>query len=143
MHLAFREEIGLKPADIYDFMRTPAGWTRLYGSFGKVTDRGDGWYAVPLRRWPFPLVARVVEDDPERRVVWEFGGFWRGIGEVNLEPTLRGTLVTGHETVYIPRLLGLGRVIERHVLEPAFRAIWESGWRRLRRMAAEAPVDPK
>ena len=135
MRHEFREEIPLPPATVYHYLRTPADWARLYGAFGEVVDRGDGWYAVPLRRSPFPLVARIIEDDPERRVAWEFGGFWKGHGEVNLEPTEVGTLVTGQETVHIPRMLGLGPAVERRLLEPRFRAIWDSGWRRLRRMA--------
>ncbi|MDJ0924043.1 MAG: SRPBCC family protein [Acidimicrobiia bacterium] len=135
MQLEFREEIPLSPAEIYGFMRSPRDWTRLYGSFGEIEDRGDGWYAVPLRRSPFPLVARIVEDVPEQRVAWELSGFWRGHGEINLEPGEHGTRITGQETVRIPNLLGIGRVLEARFFEPRFRAIWESGWRRLRGMA--------
>lgn len=135
MRLDFSEEIPLPPAALYDYLRSPTDWSRLYGSFGDVEDRGDGWYAVPLRRSPFPLVTRIVEDQANRRVAWEFAGFWKGNGEVDLEPTDTGTLVTGQETVHIPHMLGLGPVIERRLLEQRFRAIWDAGWRRLRRMA--------
>lgn len=141
MYHEFNEEIPLSAAEIYAFMRTPADWTRLYGSFGDVADRGDGWHAVPLRRFPFPLVARIVEDVPERKVAWEFRGFWRGTGGVELATTATGTLVTGYEDISIPRLAGLGRPIERRYFEPRFRAVWDSGWRRLRRMAAAHSAD--
>ena len=131
----FREQIPLTTDEIYDFMRSPQDWARLYGAFGTVEDRGDGWYAVPMKRSPFPLVARITENEPGRRVAWRFRGVWRGHGEVNLEPLTDGTLVTGFESISIPRLLGLGPVIERRILERQLRAVWESGWRRLRRMA--------
>ncbi len=136
MHLDFREEIPLPASEIYSYMRTPEDWTRLYGSFGEVQDRGDGWFAVPMRRSPFPLLTRITTDEPEQRVAWEFRGFWKGDGEINLSPSGDHTLVTGHETVAMPRLLGIGPLLERRVLEPSFKAIWESGWRRLRRMKA-------
>jgi len=134
MHHEFHEDIPLSPAKIYDFMRSPMDWTRLYGAFGEVEDRGEGWYAVPLKRSPFPLVARITENEPGRRVAWEFRGIWRGRAELNLKPTEEGTLVTGFETISIPRMLGLGPMIERRFLERGFQAVW--GWRRLRRMAS-------
>ena len=134
MYHEFNEEIPLPAKEIYAFMQTPADWTRLYGSFGDVVDRGDGWHAVPLRRFPFPLIARIVEDVPHQRVAWEFRGFWRGTGAINLEPTAAGTRVTGYEDISIPRLAGLGRLVERRYLDRRFRAVWDSGWRRLRRM---------
>jgi hypothetical protein len=135
MRVEFSEEIPVSPAKVYSFLRTPREWPRLYGSFGEVEDRGHGWYAVPLQGSPFPLVARIVEDVPARRVVWELSGFWRGHGEVHLAPSPIGTLVTGQETVQIPHLLGIGPILERRVLQPRFQAIWNSGWRRLRRIA--------
>ena len=135
MYHEFREQIPLTAHEIYDFMRSPQDWIRLYGASGRVKDRGDGWYAVPIKRSPFPLVARITEDRPGRRVAWEFRGVWSGRAEVNLERSADGTLVTGFESVSIPRLFGLGPVIERRLLERRFRAIWDSGWRRLRRMA--------
>jgi hypothetical protein len=133
--IEFCEEIPLPPAEIYRYLRSPRDWVELYGSFGEVEARGEGWYAVPLRRWPFPLVARVTEQVAERRVAWELTGFWTGHGEIVLEPSGQGTLVSGQETVRIPRLLGIGRMLERRIFEARFRAIWDSGWRRLRRMA--------
>ena len=137
MYYEFNEEIPLPPDAIYTFMRTPVDWTRLYGSFGEVIDRGDGWYAVPLKHFPFPLVARIVENIPDHKVSWEFRGFWRGTGGVDLEPIAAGTIVTGYEDISIPRLAGLGPLIERRYLDRRFRAVWDSGWRRLRRMATE------
>ena len=59
MHLEFDETFDLPPAEIYDYFKTPQDWVRLYGAFGDVTDRGDGWFAVPMRRSPFPLVTKL------------------------------------------------------------------------------------
>jgi deazaflavin-dependent oxidoreductase (nitroreductase family) len=135
MHHEFREDIPLPPAEVYAYFRTPRDWTRLYGSFGDVENRGNGWYAVPVKRSPIPLVARITEDVPGQRVAWVFRGTWKGQGEVNFEPGETGTLVTGFEAITIPCLLGLGPIIERRLLEAPFQAIWDSGWRRLRRLA--------
>jgi len=141
MHHEFREDIPLPPAEVYAYFRTPRDWTRLYGSFGEVRGRGGGWYAVPLKRSPIPLVARITVTDPDRRVAWAFRGMWKGRGEVNLEPSATGTLVTGFETITIPRVFGLGSLIERRFLQSQFRGIWDSGWRRLRG-TAEGPEEP-
>jgi hypothetical protein len=130
--------------DVYPYFRTPEDWPRLFGAFGDVGDRGDGWYAVPLRRFPFPLVARVTKDEPLRNVQWEFRGFWRGEGEVRFTPTTRGVVVQGYERITIRPLPWLVPVVERFFLESRFRKLWASGWRRLRRQAASragaAPV---
>jgi len=132
----FSEDIPLSSAEIYAYFHTPRDWTRLYGSFGQVQDRGNGWYAVPLKSSPVPLVAKITDDVPDRRVAWVFRGVWKGEGEVNLEPSPDGTLVTGFEAITIPCMLGLGPIIERRFLESPFQAIWDSGWRRLRRLAS-------
>lgn len=72
---------------------------------------GTAGMRSPLKHSPFPLIARITENDPERRVAWGFRGIWRGRGEVNFEPTDAGTLVTGFELISIPRMLGLGPMI--------------------------------
>lgn len=139
MFLEFDEMVPVDPATVYGYLRSPVDWTRLYGAFGEVEDRGDGWYAVPLRRFPVPLVARITHDEPEEHVAWEFGGFFRGTGEVWLSRTGVETRIVGYEDVSIPRLLGLRPVLEQRFLEPGFRRIWAYGWKRLR--ATPAPSD--
>ena len=136
MLIEFDEEFYLPVDDVYPYFRTPKDWPRLYGAFGNVGDRGDGWYAVPLRRFPFPLVARVTKDEPLRNVQWEFRGFWRGEGEVRFTPTTRGVVVQGYERIGIRPLTWLAPFVERLLLESRFRKVWASGWRRLRRQAA-------
>lgn len=131
MHLEFDETFDLPPAVIYDYFKTPQDWVRLYEAFGDVSDKGDGWYAVPMRRFPFPLVTKMTVTEPGVEAAWDFKGFWNGHGEVHLKAIGSGTQVTGYETATMPRLLGLGPLVEKR-LEPLFVALWESGWQRLR-----------
>ena len=134
MHIEFDETVQLPADAVYDYFKTPRDWVRLYGVAGEVTDRGDGWFAVPMRRSPFPLVARMTVTVPDTRAAWDLRGFWRGRGEINLEAVGDGTRIPRHETVNIPRLLGLGPLLEKRI-EPRFVAMWESGWKRLRTTA--------
>ena len=131
MLIEFDEELELPVEAVYPYFRSPTDWPRLYGAFGEVRDRGEGWYAVPLRRFPFPLVARITRDEPLRCVEWELGGFWRGEGRVFFVPTTLGVTVRGHERISAgpPWLAALAE----RLLEQRFRAVWASGWRRLRR----------
>jgi hypothetical protein len=133
MLIEFSEELDLPVENVYPYFGSPKDWTRLYGAFGDVEERGDGWFAVPLRRFPFPLVARITVNEPLKRVAWEFRGFWRGGGEVAFEPMARGVRVTGYERISIGPLLWFSPIVERLFLERRFKAIWESGWRRLSR----------
>lgn len=138
MLLEFSEEFELPVEDVYPYFRTPRDWPRLYGRFGEVEDRGEGWYAVPLKGFPFPLVARMTGDEPLRCVRWEFKGFWRGAGEVSFSTTPGGVRVQGYERISVRPLLWLSPLVERLWLEKRFRAVWESGWRRLRRQTRSA-----
>jgi uncharacterized membrane protein len=135
MQLDFQESIDVPASVAYPFFRTPADWTRLYGSFGAVRQGRDGWWRVPLRRFPFPLVARITRDEPERLVHWELKGFFQGEGEVRFEPRPGGVVISGFERVSTPWLGPLSRVVERRILERRFRGIWSAGWRRLRKQA--------
>lgn len=134
MHIEFNETTTLSPGEVYDYMKTPADWPRLFGAFGEVTERGGGWFAVPMRRSPIPLVTRITIAEPDQHAAWEFRGFWKGTGEVRLEAIEGGTLLTGYETIHLPGPFGLGRLLEK-LIEPRFVAVWESGWRKLHRIA--------
>jgi hypothetical protein len=133
MILHFHEEFRLPVSEVYPYFRTPSDWTRLFGFAGEVRDRGDGWYAVPLHRFPYPLVARITHDEPEQFVRWEFRGFWRGEGEARFSSRERGVDVDGYEELAVRCLGPLSPVLEKLVLERSFRAVWSVGWRRLRR----------
>ena len=131
MRIGFREAIDLPASAIYPYFQTPADWGRLYGFAGPVEDRGGGWYAVPLYRFPFPLVARITGAEPDRLVRWTFRGFWRGEGEVRFSPSPDGVLLEGYERISVRWLFVLSPIVEKLFLEKQFRAIWQLGWRRL------------
>ena len=132
MIINFDEHFALPAADVYSYFNTPADWTRLYGLAGNPEDLGDGWYAIGLHRFPFPLVARNTEQQPNEFVRWVFRGFWRGRGEVRFTETADGVRFEGFEEIAVRPLLFLSPVVERLLLEKHFRAIWDIGWRRLR-----------
>ena len=136
MRVEFNEEFGVPVEDAYDYFRTPMHWPQLFGAFGQVKDRGDGWYAVPFRGFPFPLVTRITRDEPQQCVEWVFEGFWSGDARVEFERTSAGVVIRGYEQVSPRGLSWLAPVAERLFLEVRFRNVWESGWRRLRRQAA-------
>lgn len=136
MRIEFAEEFRVPVGDAYEQFRSPLHWPRLFQAFGEAEDRGGGWYAVPFRGFPFPLVTRITRDDPLRCVEWVFEGFWRGDAQVRFEPTKEGVAIRGYEEISPVRLLWLAPVAERLFLEARFKRVWESGWRRLRRQAA-------
>jgi hypothetical protein len=136
MIITFKREFALPVAEVYSYFRTPADWTRLYGLAGDVQDRGDGWFAVPLKRFPFPLVAKNTEQQENELVRWVFRGFWRGRGEVRFTESTGGVVVEGFEEIAVRWLFFLSPVVERLFLERTFRAIWEIGWHRLRKREA-------
>jgi len=133
--LRFKEQIQLPAAVVYSYFRSPEDWVRLYGAFGEVRDEGDGWRAVHLRRFPWPLVAKITEDVPDCQVKWKFRGFWQGEGEITLEPTSDGVVVEGYEQIRPAGLRFLAPLAERLFVEQRFRAIWSLGFRRLRKEA--------
>lgn len=135
MLIRFDNDFDLPVEEAYAYFRTPRDWPRLFGSFGEVEDRGEGWYAVPLRNFPFPLVAKTTRDEPLSCVEWVFRGFWRGEGQVCFVRTRGGVAIRGFERIS-PRPLGwLAPLVEPVLLEKRFRKVWESGWRQLRREA--------
>ncbi len=136
MMIRFKHEFALPVAEVYSYFRSPADWTRLYGLAGEVQERGGGWFAVPLKRFPFPLVASNTEQEENDHVRWVFRGFWRGQGEVRFTETARGVVVEGFEEIAVRWLFFFSPVIERLFLERTFNAIWEIGWHRLRKREA-------
>ena len=136
MLIQFDHEFDLTVEEAYSYFRTPRDWPRLFGSFGEVEDGGQGWYAVPLRRFPFPLVAKITRDEPLRCVEWEFKGFWRGEGQVCFVRRDGGVAIRGFERISARPLGWLAPLVEPVLLERRFRRVWEAGWRRLRREAA-------
>ncbi len=143
MRIDFDESFALPLDEVESYFRTPADWVRLYGLAGEVEDRGEGWIAVPLAGFPFPLVARTTLHEPGQRVRWVFRGFWKGRGEVRFAKTdTGGTRVRGFEEIAVRPLGPLSGVIERLFLERRFRGIWALGWRRLHASEHAPPPDP-
>jgi hypothetical protein len=136
MLIRFKHEFDLPVEEVYSYFRTPADWTRLYGLAGDVKDCGEGWFAVPLKRFPFPLVARNTEQEDLKLVRWVFRGFWRGRGEVRFAETANGVVVEGYEEIAVRWLFFFSGIVESLLLQRTFRAIWEIGWHRLRKREA-------
>ena len=142
MRVEFDEEFGVPVEQAYEYFRTPMNWPRLFGAFGEAKNRGDGSHAVPFKAFPVSLVTRITTDEPLQRVEWTFDGFWVGDGQVVFEPTTRGVVIRGYEQVSPRGLRLLAPLVEHLFLEKRFRAVWESGWRRLRRQAATMGENP-
>ena len=136
MIIRFKHEFSLPAKEVYSYFQTPADWTRLYGMAGNAKDLGGGWYAVPLKRFPFPLVARNTEQRTNELVRWVFRGFWRGQGEVRFTGRPNGVVIEGYEEITIRWLFFLSPLVERLFLERSFHSIWEIGWHRLRKREA-------
>jgi hypothetical protein len=132
MRIEFSEFIPQSVEAVFPYFETPASWGRLYGIAGRIEDRGRGWYAVPLHRFPFPLVASVTAVEPLRYVSWKFRGFWAGGGEVRFSAKPGGIQVEGFEDIRARWLPGLSAIFERLFMEREFHRIWALGWRRLR-----------
>ncbi len=132
MRLDFDIATDLAPGQVYEYFCTPNEWPRLFPAFGEAIELQDGWVKVPIRKSPFALIAKVTVAEPAQRVAWELRGFWKGRGEIQLQDLQDGTRLTGYEKVAPPRLLGWGGLLQRWA-EPRFAAIWETGWRRIRR----------
>ena len=142
MIIRFSEAFSLPPAEVYSYFKTPADWVRLFGFAGSVHDRGGGWYAVPLKRFPFPLVAKITVAEPIGLVRWTFRGVWRGQGEVSIVERAGGVLVEGYEEIGVRWLWVLSPVIEKLFLDRQFRRLWRSGWKRLRKQEGSLRQSP-
>lgn len=135
MYLSFVEQFDLSARQIFRYFESPADWAKLYGSVRPTAVLNDGWYAVPLAKFPFPLKARNVECVPGKRVRWEFGGFWRGVGEVNLHETDGMTVVEGFEYITAHGLWMAAPLFESRFMKTEFERIWALGWHRIRKAA--------
>lgn len=132
MYLQFREEFHLPVAQVYPYFATPADWAKLYGEVKPTKNLGDGWYAVGLKYFPFPLVAKNVVCVPEKIVRWEFNRFWRGIGEVNFREEEGKTVIEGFEYITPHGFWILSSLFEKFFMEKQFANIWNLGWQRIR-----------
>ena len=137
MIIRFKEQFALPVGVVFGYFATPADWVRLYGFGGTVRELGDGWYAVPLKRFPFPLVAEITARQEDTLVRWTYRGFWRGEGEIRFAENEEMVVVEGHEAIAMRWLFRASPLLERWFLDRPFRRLWESGWRRLRKLEAQ------
>jgi hypothetical protein len=141
MRITFNERFALPIDEVFSYFVTPADWGRLYG-FAGVRDLGSGWFAVGLKGFPFPLVAKSTVVEENELVRWTFRGFWRGHGEIRFTSSPGSVLLEGYEDIAVRWLFFLSPLVERLLLESRFRAIWQLGWRRLRKREPPAHPEP-
>ncbi len=133
MYLHFREEFDLPISDIFPYFRSPSEWAKLYGAVKPTRLLKDDWHAIPLKKVPFPLLAKNVECNHHESVRWIFGGFWRGVGEVNFSSENGRTIVEGFEYITPHGAWFLSSFIEKRFMEKEFARIWNLGWKRIRK----------
>jgi hypothetical protein len=137
MYLSFREEFDLPISTIFPYFKSPSDWAKLYGVVKPTKVLEDGWYAVPLKALPFPLKAKNVEYQHNEKVRWIFGGFWRGVGEVNFSTKDNKTVVEGFEYITAHGLWIFSSLFEKQFMEKQFEIIWKLGWKRIRKNKKE------
>ncbi len=133
MYLSFREEFNLPISTIFPYFKSPADWAKLYGVVKPTKNLADDWYSIPLKMFPFSLKARNVEFQANTKVRWIFGGFWRGVGEVNFSTKNNKTIVEGFEYITPHGLWILSSLFEKQFMEKQFEIIWNLGWKRIRK----------
>ena len=132
MRIDFDEEVPVPPDVVFDYLRAPTEWPRLYGAFGEVRDLGKGWYAVPMAGARADLEARVTHLELNQRAAWELRGAFPGKGEVNLARCENGTRITGFEEINVEDAHDLEAIAE---MSRALASIWQMGWDSLRTLA--------
>lgn len=130
MIITFSERFNLPVTEVFPYFASPSDWPRLYGSTN-VQDLGSGWFAVGIKGFPFPMVAKTTMIEVNKIVHWTFRGFWRGEGEIRFTSSPGSVLLEGYEQVAVRYLFFFSPVVERCFLESRFRKLWELGWKRL------------
>lgn len=129
MRIDFDEVVPVPPETVFDYLRAPTEWPRLYGAFGDVRELGGGWFAVPVADARVDLEVRMTALELDRRAAWELRGRFAGDGELNLEPHQGGTRITGFEEITVAGVDDPAILAE---MTRRFEAIWQMGWSRLR-----------
>ena len=136
MYLSFKEVFDIPVSRIFPYFVSPSEWGKLYGVVKPPKVLKNGWHAIPLKKFPFPLMAKNVEYHHDKRVRWIFGGFWRGVGEVNFSSENDKTIVEGFEYITPYGLWLASPLFEKYFMEKEFEKIWELGWKRIRKNEA-------
>jgi len=133
MYLHFKEEFNLPVREVYPYFKTPSDWAKLYGIVKPSKILKNGWHSIPLKMFPFPLVAKNVSSHKEKKVRWIFGGFWRGVGEINFSTSDDKTQVEGFEYITPHGFWIFSSIFETVFMEKEFKRIWNLGWKRIRK----------
>jgi hypothetical protein len=133
MYLHFREQFDLPIKKIFPYFESPSEWAKLYGVVKPTKILKDHWHAIPLKKFPFPLLAKNVEYHHEKSVRWIFGKFWRGVGEVNFYSKNNKAIVEGFEYITPHGVWLISSLLEKHFMEEEFTKIWNLGWKRIRK----------
>jgi len=140
MYLSFREEFDLPISIIFPYFKSPSEWAKLYGVVKPTKVLEDDWHAIPLKMFPFPLVAKNVEYHHEKNVRWIFGGFWRGVGEVNFHSKNNKTIVEGFEYITPHGLWLMSSIFDKYFMKKEFERIWNLGWKRIRKNKSKSQI---
>lgn len=133
MYLHFREKFDLPVSEVFPYFETPSNWAKLYGVVKPAKILKNGWHSIPLKMSPFPLIAKNVVSHSKKKVRWIFGGFWRGVGEVNFHEENRKTVIEGYEYINPHGLWLFSSFFEKCFMEKEFEKIWNLGWKRIRK----------
>jgi len=118
---------------VYPYFETPSDWGKLYGTVKPAKVLRNDWHSIPLKMFPFPLVAKNVFSHKEVKVRWIFGGFWRGVGEVNFFTIDGKTIIEGFEYIVPHGFWIFSSFFEKYFMEKEFKRIWDIGWKRIRK----------
>lgn len=135
MIVRFNEDFPISIDEMYGYFSTPNDWTRIFGFPEGALAMRNGWYRIPLKNSPFPLVAKYVFANPPHEAQWIFRGFWHGEGKIRLTSTDAGVHIEGFEEIAVRPLWLLSPLVEKLFLEKTFQRIWEVGWLRIRQFA--------
>ena len=133
MYLAFKEEFDLPVSRVFPYFKSPSEWAKLYGVVTPTKTLENDWHSVPLKRFPFPLIAKNVEFHHEKKVRWIFRGFWRGVCEVNFFSEKNKTTVEGFEYITAHGFWLVSSLFDKFLMRKEFERIWSLGWERIRK----------
>jgi hypothetical protein len=68
MYLSFEEEFDIPVNRIFPYFESPSEWGKLYGVVKPPKVMKNDWHAIPVKKFPFPLMAKNVEYHHEKSV---------------------------------------------------------------------------
>lgn len=135
MYIEFQQEFNLPIDKVFSYFKGPIEWMNLYGKVSNAKHLKNEWKRIPLKKFPFPLVAKMIVREENKRVKYIFGGFWRGIAEIHFSETNGKTLISGYEYITPHGLWIFASLAERLFMKKEFERVWNLGWKRLHKMS--------